>query len=370
MSPNMIPNTGVSTPHQDSFYLPADTARLGRLWMSWPREAGACAAITALVRTLSEFTPLSMVTVAAQESTARAAVGHVADIVVLDHDMCRLRDTGPTFLVDGKGGGAAVDWRFNGWGNRAAFTPSDECFAHTLLGFAEVRRFRAPLTLEGSAFVGDGLDTLLALAPAVFDPARNPGLSRLEAFAILQQWLGVSRVIWLENAHPADKLVTDVRALAAFAAPGRVLVSQGDDRHPFAAALATIAHDLARVRDAQGKHLDIIPLPAPHVADTPASYTGFLPVNGAVLVPAYDQATDDHAHAILSEQFPSHHVQMVPALALAGFGLTLTAAALPHPARLLERDRASLLPRSAWAQPAPDVDAILQKYIDLAAADS
>jgi agmatine deiminase len=368
----MIPHTGVSTPHQDSFYLPADTARLGRLWMSWPRETGACEAVIALVRVLSEFTPLSMVAVAAQESAARAAVGQVADIVILDHDLSRLRDTGPTFLVDGKGGAAAVDWRFNGWGNRAALTPNDESFAHTLLGFAEVRRFRAPLTLEGSAFVGDGLNTLLALAPAVFDPARNPGLSRLDAFAILQQWLGVSRVIWVENAHLADRLATDVRAVAAFAAPGRVLVSQGDDQHRSTAALATVARDLARVRDAQGKHLDIVPMPAPHVVDTaaPASYTGFLAVNGAVLAPAYGQATDERARAILSEQFPNHHVLMVPALALARFGLTLTAAALPHPARLLERDRASLLPRSAWAQPAPDVDAILQKYIDLAAADS
>ena len=367
----MIPKTGVSTPHQDGFYLPADTARLGRLWLSWPCEPGARAAIAALAHTLTEFTPLSIVAAPAHESSARAAVGKVADIVILDHGLPHLRDTGPTFLVDGKGGAAAVDWRFNGWGGRRDLTPIDESFAHTLLGFTEVRRFRAPLTLEGSSFVGDGLDTLLALAPAVFDPARNQGLPRLEAFAILQQWLGVSRVIWLEHSHPEDKLKTDVRALAAFAAPGRVLVSHGDD-HPFASTLSAVARDLARARDAQGNHFDIVSLPAPRVTGTaaPASYTGFLAVNGAVLAPAYDQATDERARAILAEQFPGHHVRLVPALALAEAGLTLTSAALPHPARLLERDRASLLPRSAWAQPASDVDAILQKYIDLAAADS
>jgi hypothetical protein len=28
-----------------------------------------------------------------------------------------------------------------------------------------------------------------------------------------------------------------------------------------------------------------------------------------------------------------------------------------------------VLPRSAWSQPAPDVDAMLQKYIDLAESD-
>jgi hypothetical protein len=56
----------------------------------------------------------------------------------------------------------------------------------------------------------------------------------------------------------------------------------------------------------------------------------------------------------------------VPALELARAGISLASLAIPHPARLLERDRASLLPRSAWAQPAPDIDALLQKYIDLA----
>ncbi|MHB1205837.1 MAG: agmatine deiminase family protein [Rhodospirillaceae bacterium] len=367
----MIPKTGVSTPHQDGFYLPADTARLGRLWLSWPREAGAREAIAVLARTLAEFAPLSVITAPTHERSARAAVGSIADVVILDHGFPHLRDTGPTFLVDGRGGAAAVDWRFNGWGGRRDLTPTDESFAHTLLGFTEVRRFRAPLTLEGSAFVGDGLDTLLALAPAVFDTARNPDLPRLEAFAILQQWLGVARVIWLEHAHPADTLSTDVRSLTAFAAPGRILVSHGDD-HPLAPTLTAIANDLARVRDAQGKHFEIVSLPAPRVTGTaaPASYTGFLAVNGAVLVPGYDQASDDRARAILAEQFPNHQVRLVPALALARFGLTLTGAVLPHPARLLERDRASLLPRSAWAQPASDVDAILQKYIDLAAADS
>lgn len=362
---------GISTPHQDGFYLPGDGARLSRLWLSWPRDPATRAAIVPLARILADAAPLAVIAASGQEHEARAALGDVAAVEILEHASVRLRDTGPTFLVDGKGGAAAVDWRFNGWGERETALPVDEGFAHTLLGFTEVRRFRAPLTLEGSAFTGDGFDTLLALAPAVFDPARNPGLPRMEAFAILRQWLGVARVIWLEHAHPRDRLVTDVRSLAAFAAPGTVLVSEAPEGHAHAQVLAAVAQDLKRMRDAQGKHLDVVSLPAP-AAETaaPASYTGFLPVNGALLVPAYDESGDDRARAILAEHFPGQDVRLVPALDLAKAGLTLTGLALPHPARLLERDRASILPRSAWSQPPPDVDAILQKYIDLAAADS
>jgi agmatine deiminase len=368
----MTSKPGISTPHQDGFYLPADAARLGRVWLSWPRTPLLKAPIAALARTLAEIAPVSVITAHEAAAEARAALGAAVAIEVINHASVRLRDTGPTFLVDGKGGAAAVDWRFNGWGRREAEHPADENFAHMLLGFTEVRRFRAPLTLEGSAFVGDGLDTLIALAPAVFDPARNPGLPRLEAFAILQQWLGAGRVIWLEHAHPRDTLKTDVRALAAFAAPGVVLVSEAPEEHPHADVLSAVAHDLARMRDAQGKHLDVVTLPAPVAAGAgaPASYTGFIAINGTILAPAYGEDTDEDARAILIEQFPGHQVRLVPALDLAGAGLTLTGLALPHPARLLERDRASILPRSAWSQPPPDVDELLQKYIDLAARES
>ncbi len=363
-----VSKPGIGTPHQDGFYLPADTARLGRLWLSWPREPEARAALLPVARILADAAPVSVIALPGHEHDARAALGDVAAVETLEHSSLRLRDTGPTFLVDGKGGAAAVDWRFNGWGERCAVSEADAGFAHALLGLTEVRRFRAPLTLEGSAFTGDGFDTLLALAPAVFDPARNPDLPRMEAFAILQQWLGIARVIWLEHTHPRDHLVTDVRALAAFAATGVVLVSEAPEGHAHSRVLTAVAQDLKRSRDAHGKHLDVVALPAP-AAETaaPASYTGFIAINGAVLAPAYGEPGDDRARAILAEHFPSHAVRLVPALDLARCGLTLTSLALPHPARLLERDRASILPRSAWSQPPPDVDALLQKYIDLAA---
>ena len=370
----MTPHHG-STPHQDSFYLPADSARLGRVWLAWPEAQPLQDTVARLVGIMAEFAQVTVVAAPARERAARAAVGSKVEIVALPCHTARLRDIGPALLIDGKGGAAAVDWRFNAWGGRQALDQTDRDFAHALLGHAEVRRFRAPLTLESSAFTGDGQDTVLALAPAVFDPARNPDLSRLEAFAIFQQWLGAGRVVWIEQAHPADTLACDVRAVAAFAGVGRILVSRAADSQPHAEVLAAIIRDLARVRDGQGNHFEIIPLPAPPAtaaasAAAPMSYTGFLPVNGAILMPAYGIPSDDEARDILSEIFPQQPVHAVPAAALAAAGVSLTSLVVPHPARLLERDRASLLPRSAWSQPAPDVDAVLQKYIDLAEEDA
>ncbi len=358
-----LPRGSSTTPREDAFYFPADHCRHARMWLPWPDASTGQlrGVIAALAGAIAEFEPVALIVNPGDESQARQMCGREIEIVSLPHGSLRLRDTGPTFLVDGKGGSAAIDWRFNGWGERGP--TGDATFAHALLGFAEVRRFRAPLTLEASSFVCDGAGTLIALAPAVFDPARNPGLTQLEAFAIFQHWLGVTRVMWLADPHPGDVLCTDIRALAAFAAPGVVLVS--------GAAPAKTAQALARARDARGETLEIIemPAPAPLLGEGKAfagAYTQFLTVNGGVLLPVFDSPTDEVAANLMRALFPDRVVRQIQATALAAAGVSLPSLALPHPARLLERDRATILPRSAWAQPAPDVDGLLQKYIDLA----
>ena len=353
-------------PGADAFYLPADNHRQARLWLPWPINNPALQkAMAAVVHAAAAFEPVVLLVAPGHEASARAACGgDINDIVPMNYESLRLRDTGPTFLVDGKGGAAAVDWRFNGWGARG--NPNDASLAHALLGTAEVRRFRAPLTLEGSSFVADGRGTLLALSSAVFDTARNPGLTQIEAFGIFQSWLGAARVVWLPERHPGDRLNTDVRALAAFIAPGFcAITAPGDDP-----VLTKTAEHLAQSRDGLGTTLELVKLPAPPRGSRallyPLSYTNFLPVNGGLLVPAFDVPSDTRAADMLAEVFPDLEIRLVPAVLLAESDLPLTSLAVPHPARLLERDRATVLPRSAWSQPETDAEGVLQHYADMA----
>lgn len=365
--------TSSTTPGDDGFYLPADDARHAQIWLPWPREPDLQKAVARVAQTILRYEPVSLVVSPGAEDVARKACGGVT-LVSLRHESARLRDIGPSFLVDGKGGLAAADWGFCGWGGRAE-AGTDSTFAHELLGYAEVRRFRTPLKLENSAFVADGEGTLIALAESVFDTARNPGVTRLEGFAILQRWLGAARVIWLELALPDDLLCTDVRALAAFLAPGVVAASSAPEGHPHAEVLRVARSSLARTKDAAGRALTLIDLCVPPPVTRNGrvlalSYTNFLALNGAVLVPVFGASTDDNALEVLGRAFPGRAIEPVPALDLAAYGVSLTSLALPQAARLLQRGRATTLPRSAWSQPVPDVEAILQKYIDLAGGKS
>lgn len=358
-----------ATPSDDGFYLPADDARHAQTWLPWPHEKSLQTAIAALVRVVVAYEPVCLVVAPGEEAGARAACGPV-NIVAMKFTSPRLRDTGPSFLVDGKGGSAAADWHFSGWGNRHS-PGHDAAFAHELLGHAEVRRFRTPLSAENSAFVADGEGTVIALAECVFDAARNPGLTRLDAFSILKKYLGAARVIWLEQALPTDAFRTDIRALAAFLSPGLVALASAADDHPFADVLRKTRAALSTAKDAAGRVVKTIELrvPPPVIRDGRAlalSYTNFLAINGAVLVPAFGAPTDENATEVFTRAFPGRVIVPVPALELAVHGVSLTSAAIPQPARLLQRDRATTLPRSAWTQPAPDAEDLLQKYIDMA----
>jgi agmatine deiminase len=348
-----------SLPAADAFYMPADAYRLARLWLAWEARPDVNAATAALARAAADFQPVTLLTSQDQERNARAACGEGVDIQTLPASSARLRDTGPTFLVDGKGGAAAVDWRFNGWGTRG--DTADAELAHALLGAAEVRRFRAPLTLEGSSLSTDGSGTFIVLGAAIFDPKRNPRLSKLEAFGIFQNWLGAARVIWLDRPHPNDPLQCDARALAVFAKPGVVMITAPEGEP----VLSEVAERLARTQDASGATPNICRLPAVH-SGMVTSYTNVVPVNGGLLVPAFDAGEDARACDILAELFSDRTIRPVPALSLASAGIPLSSVVLPQPARLLERSRATVLPRSAWSQPTSDAEELLQHYIDLA----
>lgn len=362
-----------STPLDDGFYFPADDVRHAQIWLPWPHEPALRDTVAEIARIIAKYEPVA-ITAAPQTATAARAASGAANVVLLPSVSPRLRDIGPSFLIDGKGGSAAADWGFDGWGQRRDDARADATFAHELLGEAEVRRFRTPLKLEGSAFVADGTGTLIALAETVFDPARNPGVTRLEAFAILQKWLGAARVIWLERGLSGDPFRADVRALATFLAPGVVALSTAPEDHPDAAILRDARTALMRAKDGAGRPLRILDLPLPPVVmqeghALPLAYTNILHVNGAVLTPMFGAPTDAHALEALARAFPGREIVPVQALALAMHGVSLTALALPQPARLLQRDRATTLPRSARMQPALDDDEMLQKYIEMARKD-
>ena len=144
--------------------------------------------------------------------------------------------------------------------------------------------------------------------------ARNPDLPGETIERVLQQALGVERVLWLGGGIVGDDTHGHVDDVARFVTADTVVAAvepdTTDENH------APLADNLARLRamrDLSGRLLQIetIPMPRPLYFDgerLPASYLNFYIGNDVVLVPTFNDPSDRVALGILADLFPAREV--------------------------------------------------------------
>jgi len=317
--------------------------------MAWPERpdnwrAGAGPAQEAYAAVASAIAASEPVTMAVSDrrfEAARAALPDEIRVVEVSTDDAWLRDTGPTFVVDGAGGRRGVDWRFNAWGGHdgGLYSPwdRDDRVAAKVLEVEGDLRYRAPIVLEGGAVHVDGEGTVLTTEQCLLNPNRNPELDRAAIEAALHGYLGTEKVVWLGAGVYEDETDGHVDNLAAFARPGVVLLTWVEDpADPQHAISRDALERLEAATDAQGRPFEVVKLPAPGplrieadeaagveaVAGTQprragdrmaASYVNFYLGNSRVVFPLLDPTRDDEARRILAATFPEREVVGVPA---------------------------------------------------------
>ena len=316
----------MADPIDDGFAMPPEWAPHTRCFMAWPCHLGsfedleaARAAFVAVAHAIARFEPVVMVAKPEHADEAHRRCGESVQVLPLSIDESWTRDTGPTYLTDGRGGLAGVDWPFNNYGEIWPDYEQDELLASRLLDYSKARRYVAPIVLEGGAVHTDGAGTLLTTDNVVLNPNRNPGLTRMEAEEIFRAFLGAHRVIWLEHALEVDATDGHVDNLACFVRPGVVVALTAED--PDDPHHAPLAENLARLRkaeDAAGRPLEVVEIAQPGYAEHAgericASYINFYIANGGVVLPVYDDPADRVAAETLSGLFPDRRVVSVDA---------------------------------------------------------
>jgi len=338
-----------STPAADGYRMPAEFEPHAGCWMAWPERADnwrlgarpAQRAFAAVAAAIAASEPVTVGVSDAEFERCRALLPAAVRVVELASDDAWLRDTGPTFVVDGAGGRRAVDWRFNAWGGRDGGLYSswerDDRVAAKVAEVERADRYRAPIVLEGGAIHVDGEGTVLTTEECLLNRNRNPELSREQIEAALHAHLRTEKVVWLGRGVYADETDGHVDNLACFARPGVVLLSwaedESDPQHEISAdALAR----LEAATDARGGGFEVVRLPSPGPLEISAeeaagvepaagtqprragdrlaaSYANFYLGNSRVVFPLLDRRHDDEAAAILRRCFPQREVVGVPA---------------------------------------------------------
>ncbi|WP_348673591.1 agmatine deiminase family protein [uncultured Abyssibacter sp.] len=235
------------------------------------------------------------------------------------------RDHAPITVVDGDRA-LLLDFRFDGWGGK--FDASQDNVIsrrlHDAGAFGHTDLHGIDWTLEGGGIESDGAGTLLATRACLLDPRRNPGVTQAGLEASLHEWLGVTRVLWLEHGHlEGDDTDSHIDTLARVANPNVITFQACDNRlDSHHDGLKAMQRELSAFRTPAGHPYELVPLPLPEpqIGDDgrrlPAGYANFLILNDAVLVPVYRTHADDIALRRLDDAFPSHRIEPVDCRAL------------------------------------------------------
>ncbi len=244
------------------FSLPAAWAAHSRCWLAWPTRSETWGEHLDAVRevyseaanAIARFEPVTFITKPKNVAEVSLVTGNAVGTLSLSHDDFFLNDNGPRFVTDGKGAVAGVAWRWNAWGNRYPDHERDAAVAEGLLEHLKLKRFAAPLVLEGGAIDADGEGTLIASEPVLLNPNRNPNLDRAGAELILGEYLGAKKIVWIAGTLAGDPAGGLIDNVVCFVKPGTVLaLSTSDTTDVNHAALQDNIARLKAATDAKGR---------------------------------------------------------------------------------------------------------------------
>ncbi len=207
-----------------------------------------------------------------------------------------------------------LSWTFNSWGGKYPPWDKDNAVPARMAQERDREVLDIDFVLEGGSIDVNGKGLLLTTEQCLLNPNRNPQYNRDDIERILNGYLGVTDVLWLESGIAGDDTDGHVDDLARFVNESTIFCAVETD--PLDENYAPLQNNLKALKQyAQSRNLTVIEIPMPArlvKADlrTPATYLNFLILNGGVLVPVFHDARDQATLECFKQYFP--HRKIVP----------------------------------------------------------
>lgn len=323
------------TPASLGYRMPAEWEPHAATWLSWPRAEGvsfpgggyarAVPALVKMVAALAHSEPVC-INVCDEEHEAevrrclQATPEGAANVQFLriptNEPWCR--DHGPIFIVrDQAPRVAAVNFDYNAWGWKYPPFELDDAVPARIAERLELPLFDGGIVLEGGSIEVNGSGVLLTTESCLLNPNRNPTLKKPQIEAVLRDFLGVQRVLWLGDGIEGDDTDGHIDDLTRFVDRTTVVTVIEEDPHDANyEALQTNLHRLREmtVEDGSPVHVLTLPMPSKIVRDgqrLPASYANFYIANKVVLLPTFNDPNDAWAASVLRQAFPTRQVASI-----------------------------------------------------------
>ena len=315
--------------------LPAEWEPHERTALCWPARvamwgeqfADAEHAHADVANSIAQFEPVTMIAPPRSAERAASMCGPGVEVVEMAIDDSWFRDTGPIYVFDDSGARLATHWRFNSWGDKFLPYHDDAAVAAYFAEHCGHRVRSIDMVFEGGSISGDGDGTLVTTTQCLMHPNRNPTMTQTGIEQQLCAELGAERTIWLPHGLLLDD-DTDghVDNVAAFAAPGRLVLQGCDDPNEADWLRLDVDHRVARgALDARGRALDVTVVPILPFAEVAGErvvvpYLNYYVGNGFVIVPTCGHPADTDMVALIGEQYPGREAFAVGVGAVLAYG--------------------------------------------------
>lgn len=263
----------------------------------------------------TDWAPILPEITAVYEEMKREIESRETVIVVDDipHNDTWARDHG-FITVEENGQLILLDFKFNGWGEKyAAELDNDinrQLYEQQLV--KGIYESHLDFVLEGGSIESDGKGTIFTTTCCLMAPHRNQPLTQQEIEQQLKEWLGAERIVWINHGSLiGDDTDGHIDTLVRIAPNDTLLYIGADDEHP---DLLLMEQELQQLRTIDGHPYRLLRLPMPRpIYDDgerlPATYANYLVINGAVLVPTYNQPDlDQEAISTIGKAFPDREI--------------------------------------------------------------
>jgi agmatine deiminase len=356
-----------STPKNDGYQMIAEYSDQKELFMIWPERPdnwrnGAKPvqkSFTKLAKIISKYEPVTMLVNESQYSNALSQIGSFTRVLEMSSDDAWAQDTLPIFVKNKAGKIRAINFKFNAYGGLidGLYFPwkKDDQLAIKVSNLLRLDYYSVDSIVEGCSVITDGEGTIITTEDVLLAEDRNNGASKEFITAILEQYLGAKKIIWLKHGYFLDETGGDVDNMASFIRPGELALTWTDDIHsPIYSACKKAFDILSNETDAKGRHFKLhkFVVPYPQTLTTTesegidlinglmprtigqmltATYINYITLNNAIIFPQFNDPQDIISQKLFKKLFPNKSIIPFPVreILIGGGGLHTIIKAIP-----------------------------------------
>lgn len=303
----------------------------------WPGKYQAVKwAFVDLIRKITNYEPVILIVKSEsfREKVKRILIrAHInlsrVSFIIHDTDRSWMRDSGPIIVKNSHNETKALHFKFNSWAKYHNYSKDSKVPA-AVASYLNIKLLSVlykgkHVVLEGGAIEINGSGTLITTEECLMDQelqVRNPGFSKKDYENVFREYLGAGNVVWLGKGIEGDDTHGHIDDICRFVNRNTVVAARETNRNDKNHKI--LEENLERLQDARLENkekIQVVTVPMPGRIDfenlrLPASYMNFIFLNGAVLIPVFNDKNDYIALGIFNELFPDREIVGINAVDL------------------------------------------------------